>query len=147
MHRKKRRKEPKFRRHWVTSCPVKYSENREPSLSPGRNGFNSTMIKDPFPCSSTGIVLTPIRPFSKNTHTDVAQCSTEHSAVAFYVKSPPTIFILVTVYVSKNLSAMFCRENCIKVTGDVHAHNLKRWKKEQGTSIFGRPVAITGLQG
>ena len=72
----------------------KWSIYRKPSLSPRRYVCYTAMIKDPFSCSCTSIVLTTIRSFPKDTHTNVAKNRAEHDALAFYVKSPATIFIL-----------------------------------------------------
>ena len=76
---------------WILVKKLSY---RKPGLSPWRYVCYTTMIKDPLSCSCTSIGLTTIRSFPKYTHTNVAESRAKHDAMAFYVKSPSTIFIL-----------------------------------------------------
>ena len=76
---------------WILVKKLSY---RKPELSRRRYVCYTTMVKDPPSCSCTSIVLTTIRFFPKNTHINVAKSYAEHDAMAFYVKSPSTIFVL-----------------------------------------------------
>lgn len=90
--------------------------DREPRLSPRGYVGDTTMVKNPLAASSTSIVETTIWALSKNTHTDIAESSAEHGAMALYMQSPPTIFVLMAVYVSKYFFLVFFREYLVQMS-------------------------------